>query len=258
MRLLVSVGDVEEAIEAVLGGADIIDVKNPQEGSLGAQPPAVVRAVREATPAHLPVSAALGDLPDLLGTAALAALGAAVLGVSYVKVGLAGVRSAGRAAAILGEVARAVAGWTRTRVVAVGFADGPLHGAVGPFEVLEAASGACIPVCMIDTLEKGAGRSLPDLLPPWSLRAFVDRVHGLGMEAALAGSLRAEHLPTVAWAGADIVGVRGAACNGDRRSGRISRERVARLKQVLLAAPRASPALFLSGGARPPDRGACR
>ena len=40
MRLLVSVVDAAEARLAVAGGVDIVDVKNPAEGSLGAPAPA--------------------------------------------------------------------------------------------------------------------------------------------------------------------------------------------------------------------------
>ena len=39
MRLLVSVVDAAEARLAVAGGVDIVDVKNPAEGSLGAPAP---------------------------------------------------------------------------------------------------------------------------------------------------------------------------------------------------------------------------
>lgn len=39
MKLLVSPINKEEAIAAYKGGADIIDVKNPKEGSLGANFP---------------------------------------------------------------------------------------------------------------------------------------------------------------------------------------------------------------------------
>ena len=50
MRLLVSVVDEGEAREAAAAGADIVDVKNPAEGSLGAPSPAVIAGVRAAVP----------------------------------------------------------------------------------------------------------------------------------------------------------------------------------------------------------------
>ena len=45
MKLLVSVLYADEARAAAAAGADIVDVKNPAEGSLGAPSPAVIAAV---------------------------------------------------------------------------------------------------------------------------------------------------------------------------------------------------------------------
>ena len=45
-QLLVSVFALEEVDAALAGGADIVDVKNPAEGALGAPTPALLRAVR--------------------------------------------------------------------------------------------------------------------------------------------------------------------------------------------------------------------
>ena len=38
MRLMISVVSAAEAREALAGGAEILDIKNPGEGSLGATP----------------------------------------------------------------------------------------------------------------------------------------------------------------------------------------------------------------------------
>ncbi len=40
----------KEAQEAIAGGADIIDVKNPTEGALGANYPWVIKRIKEITP----------------------------------------------------------------------------------------------------------------------------------------------------------------------------------------------------------------
>jgi len=103
VRLLVSVVSAEEARRAVAGGADIVDVKDPGEGALGAPAPAVVSEVAQVVGGAVPVSVALGDLPDLPHTAALAARGAALSGAAYVKVGLRGARDLDRAVAMMGS-----------------------------------------------------------------------------------------------------------------------------------------------------------
>ena len=53
-RLLVSVRSAEEAADAVSAGADLIDVKEPSAGSLGAATPEVVAAVMEAVAGRRP------------------------------------------------------------------------------------------------------------------------------------------------------------------------------------------------------------
>ena len=45
MLLLISPINHEEAIESIEGGADIVDVKNPKEGSLGANFPWVIKDI---------------------------------------------------------------------------------------------------------------------------------------------------------------------------------------------------------------------
>ena len=50
MILMVSVQNLDEALQALKGGADIVDVKNLQEALVGSASPWVVRQVREAIP----------------------------------------------------------------------------------------------------------------------------------------------------------------------------------------------------------------
>ena len=125
MRLLVSVVDADEARLAVDAGVDIVDVKNPAEGSLGAPGPGVIERVREVVPPERPVSAAIGDLPGLPGTAALAALGAARCGAAYVKVGLWGTSTTDAAVAVLRAVRNALDG--QARLVGIGDAHEQPH-----------------------------------------------------------------------------------------------------------------------------------
>jgi len=79
MKLLVSPINTTEAKAALDGGADIVDVKNPKEGSLGANFPWMIRAVIETIESKKPVSATIGDFNFKPGTASLAALGAALI-----------------------------------------------------------------------------------------------------------------------------------------------------------------------------------
>jgi (5-formylfuran-3-yl)methyl phosphate synthase len=235
VRLLVSVVDAGEARTAAAAGAHIVDVKNPAEGSLGAPSPVVIERVRAAVPAELPVSAAIGDMPNLPGTAALAAVGAAASGATFVKVGLWGVSTEADAVALLRTVRDAVPG---VEVVAAAYADARrvAHAPLAPELLPRVARAAGARVCLLDTAVKD-GRGLLEWLAPDALTSFAADAHAGGMQVALAGALRAEDLPAVAAAGADIAGVRSAACGDGRRSGPLEAERVRALRATL---PRAS------------------
>ena len=229
MRLLVSVADAREARVAVEGGVDIVDVKNPAEGALGAPAPDVIERVREVVPPDRPVSAALGDLPNLPGTAALAALGAARSGAAYVKVGLWGASTTDEAVAVLRAARAAVNGGAAVIAAAYADAERVPAGPLPPEAVVEAARRAGVGGCLLDTAVKD-GRGLFEWLAPEALEALVAEGHAAGLEMALAGALRAEELSAVRATGADIAGVRAAACRDGLRTAPLDAARIGRLR----------------------------
>ena len=233
IALLVSVITAAEVAAAVEGGADIVDVKDPREGSLGAPRPDLIRAVHACTPPERPVSAAIGDMPHLPGTAALAGLAAATCGAAYVKVGLLGSRRPADAVDLLQAVVRAVADVAPTaRVMATAYADGAASRLLPPHLLPEVAAAAGAHGCMLDTLGKGTG-GLRAALTDAALRHFVDEGRRRGLLVALAGALTVADVPYLASLAPDIVGVRGAACAGGRRDGQVEAPRVALLKAAL-------------------------
>ena len=231
MKLLVSVVDVDEARAAAAAGADVVDVKNPAEGALGAPSPAVIAGVRADVPAELPVSAAIGDMPNLPGTAALAALGAAQSGATFVKVGLWGVSTERDAVDLLRAVRDGVAHVPGVTVVAAAYADARrvASAPLAPELLPRVARAAGVGACLLDTAVKD-GRGLLEWLSPGVLAALVADAHAGDLQVALAGALRAEDLPVVRATGADIAGVRSAACGDGRRSGPLDAARVRALR----------------------------
>jgi uncharacterized protein (UPF0264 family) len=228
MRLLVSVVDAAEARVAAAAGADVIDVKDPSLGALGEAAPHVVRAVREVTPLHLPVSAALGDGPFTPAVAAGLAEGAAGSGAAFVKLGLRHTSLAGAAAIF--RAARAGLP-PRVRLVVAGFADSARAGAPAPADLPELATAVGAHGCLLDTAVKD-GRGLFHWLDETELREFVQACRARELFSALAGSLRVEDLARLGPIGPDLVGVRGAACAGDRVGGRVDAARVRALVQA--------------------------
>jgi uncharacterized protein (UPF0264 family) len=234
LKLLISPKDEKEAAEAIAGGADIIDVKNPKEGALGANFPWIIKRIREITPKNIEVSCTLGDVPNLPGAMSLAALGAATTGVDYIKAGLYGLKTEEDAVYLTRSVTRAVRDFDSSiKVVITGYADASRVGSVNPMLIPDITHKAQADIAMIDTAVKD-GKNLFTFLTINQLRSFVDAAHDHGLKAALAGSLKKEDLPAVYALGADVVGLRGAACtHGDRVDGRITRETVQELVEVV-------------------------
>jgi hypothetical protein len=239
MRLLVSVVAPDEVAAAIAGGADIVDVKNPAEGSLGAPSPAVLRAVRAQVTLPVLVSAALGDAPHLPGTLALAAAGAASCGADYLKVGLFGSASPQQALELLTAVRRAALEVDPcVRLVAVAYADASRVGALPPHELPPIASRAGVHGVMLDTAVKDGVSSLTALGEAAAIRFFA-AARALGLSTGLAGALGPSDLERAPLFGVDILGVRGSACEGGRE-GRVSALRVRALR-VALALSEAGP-----------------
>lgn len=235
MRLLVSVTDVAEAAAATAGGAQIIDVKDPGAGSVGRAPAEWVQAIRSVTPPSLPVSAALGDGPFDAQAVAAAARVLSDCGAQYVKVGLRDTASTAALAAL-----RAVRDRLPPSVglIAVAFADAERARCLRPAALTAVAAAARAQGCLLDTAIKD-GRSLLSWLDEAALAAFVADCRARGLLCGLAGSLTAADVPRVAAVDPDIVGVRSAACVGDRVHGRVSRQRVAALARLMQPAPHA-------------------
>lgn len=232
MDLLVSVVDAVEAQAAVAGGATIVDVKNPAEGPLGAAATMPLHAVAAALPPHVPLSAALGDAVPQAGLVALAAYGAAALGARFVKLALATPDLAG--AVTLLRLVRESAALAKPacELIAVAYVDA-LPGSGFDWRLLpQAAQAAGASGCLLDTMIKD-GRTLFDHCAEDQLAAWVASCRRLGLSSALAGSLHRNDMRAIRRLGPDVVGVRSAACNGDRVRGRVQQELVARLAAAL-------------------------
>lgn len=227
MRALISVVNVTEAHDAVRAGAEIVDVKEPREGSLGAQHPLEIRAIRQLVPKEVELSVTLGDFPFLPNSAAQAALAVATLGADYVKIGLLGCRQREEVAAMAHALGRVVGELPATRLVVGCYADYREVGSVAPLEVLAGVEEAPVAGILVDTARKD-GRGLFSHCRPDELSELVAAAHQRGLFCALAGSLKGADLPRLHAIGADIAGFRGALCDGGRDA-RLQPERVRQL-----------------------------
>jgi len=218
MQLLVSVRNSTEAAAALAGGADIIDAKEPLNGPLGAVSSRELQAIAAAVGRAAPVSAALGDaIDDDLAGRAYAACDA---GVDYVKVGFAGMLGPHLAAHVR-AAARAV---YPAPLVLVAYADFHVAAAPAPDDLVTVADDVEVAGILLDTYDK-EGAGLTTLMNARALASFVSRAQKPGRIVALAGKLTFDDIERARDAGAGVVGLRGAVCEGGR-SGAVTAARV--------------------------------
>ncbi len=245
MRILVSVRDAVEARAAIEGGADIIDAKDPTQGPLGPVALDTLGAIVGAATPLRPVSAALGDLtaaitPETFGADTHAM---AELGLAFIKVGLDGILDVAAAARVATAFRRSLAGDgdSAPALVLASYADRSAPAGLGFWDVLEVAKQSGAAGVLLDTAGKDglpataggqdaapARRALFDHIAADTIADWIRAAHVAGLFVALAGSLGVDDLPRARSLEADIVGVRGAACDGGR-TGVISADRVREL-----------------------------
>ncbi|HJJ43702.1 MAG TPA: (5-formylfuran-3-yl)methyl phosphate synthase [Methanocorpusculum sp.] len=212
MKLLVSPSSIIEATYCL--EADIIDVKRPAEGSLGANFPWVIREIKRIA-ASTPVSAAIGDYGPTPGNASLAAYGAACAGADFIKIGLM-FDDEIAAKEVIEAVVRAVKEpFPEKTVVIAGYSDYERLGAISPFAISPLVEECGADISMIDTGRKD-GKSTFEFMNEDVLTKFTDLNRSLGIGTALAGSLKFEDIALLKEINPEIIGVRGMVCGGDR------------------------------------------
>ncbi|MFC6491227.1 (5-formylfuran-3-yl)methyl phosphate synthase, partial [Nitratireductor sp. GCM10026969] len=220
-KFLASVTGRQEAETALAGGADIIDLKNPEDGALGAVALDEIRKTVAHVAGRRPVSAVCGNLPMDPEAIRLAATEIAETGVDYLKIGfLPDVQAA--------ACARALAGLApRVKLVAVLFADRDPD-----FAILPALAESGFHGAMVDTAGKGRGRLL-DHLPPERIPDFINPARAHGLMAGLGGSLEAPDIPRVLPLEPNFLGFRGALCDGSQRTKTIDIDCVRRIRALI-------------------------
>ena len=228
LRLLLSVRNAAEAEIGITHGVDYIDVKEPRRGPLGRVDPETSAAVVSVVGGRRPVSVALGELrewgPEDGSKLPL------LHGVDRVKVGLSGCASLPDWELRLGEIARSLPSYAG--LVAVQYADWRSCDGPSPQSLLDAACWIGCTTWLIDTFDKSLGPLLNHLSAP-ALAQLVAAARRLGMTTVAAGSLTEADFGTIEDIGADLVAVRGAACDGGARCGQICDRRVIALRESL-------------------------
>jgi uncharacterized protein (UPF0264 family) len=220
-RFLASVRDPAEAELVLAAGADIVDLKDPAQGALGAVAPELIEACVAGIAGRAPVSATLGDLPMEPAGVAQAAASTAVLGVDDVKLGILPGGDPQGCFAALRTLDR------RTGLILVFFAD-----ALPAFDPVAAAIAAGARGLMLDTAGKRTG-ALPDHMAMDDIARFVKAGRRAGLMVGVAGSLRASHVAPLLALEPDVIGFRGALCRDGVRDRGLDPQACRRIRALI-------------------------
>jgi len=220
--MLASVNSVEEALQALTANVDIIDLKQPALGALGALEIDLVKNIVHAIGGRCPVSATVGDLPMQPEIVYQAVRTMTETGVDYIKIGF-----------FPGDdwqgTLEKLAALTQQNpaLIAVLFADSQPD-----FAVIDALKNAGFKGVMLDTMNKNNG-SLTQVMTKADIARFVQLAKDRAMLCGLAGSLRQDDIAELMPYQPDYLGFRGALCRDHNRTAQLSRSSMMQIKQTI-------------------------
>ena len=225
-QMLASVTSATEALIALELGADIIDLKNPHTGALGALPLLTLKEIVAAIDGRQTLSATIGDTPAYANDLQSKILATAATGVDIVKIGIATRRTT--LAAWRGMSWKPVS----TRLVAVLFADEPLE-----LDWINLFADSGFYGVMLDTADKHAG-GLRTHCDEHQLRKFVRRARDNNLACGLAGALRIDDVAPLLAIKPDYLGFRGALCHWNSRVAELDIEAFRAVRKLIPAIAR--------------------
>lgn len=207
--MLASVKNLSEAQLVLNANVDIIDLKQPEFGALGALSVDDVAEIVKNIDGRCVVSATVGDLPMDAEIIFNAVSDMAKIGVDFVKIGF---FPDGNWFAIVQKLADLT---QNTKLIAVLFAD-----TQPDFAIISELKKVGFAGVMLDTMHKQNG-SLTQVMANETIAEFVKLSKTQPLICGLAGSLRLENIAELLPFGADYLGFRGALCDQHNRVGQL-------------------------------------
>lgn len=225
-QLLISVTSIEEAKIAIENGADIIDLKDPNKGALGAlsieQINSIVTYVKAQNIAKVNTSATIGDLPMQTDLISRHVAELSKTKVDFIKIGF---FEANDYQPCLDALhASTIAG---LKLIAVLFAESTY-----PASLIEAIKQAGFIGVMLDTFNKN-GLTLLDFYSEKELKELAKVVVNGGLSFGLAGSLKLQHIALVKEINPTYIGFRGGVCDEDKRRLSLNAEKIKAIRKIL-------------------------
>lgn len=224
-QLLISVTSVDEAQIALQSGADIIDLKDPEQGALGALPLEVVAEIvafinAKSVSERKITSATIGDLPMEPALLLQHVVALSKTKVDIIKIGFfmgPGVKYTDYQPCL--DMLKTVS-QSGIRLIAVLFAENEY-----PANLPTAIKNAGFYGVMFDTAGKN-GATFLDYYSTDAMKAIAESVQAQGLLFGLAGSLNLQHVAIVKSIAPDYMGFRGGVCINNQRRSALDSEKI--------------------------------
>ena len=230
--MLASVSNLQEAKIALQENVDIIDLKDPSQGALGAVTTGVAEEVVEFVSGKCLVSATIGDLPMQATLIGKAIATMASTGVDIIKVGVFDDLTDEVIASLKQQAIKGAKGINGKQftIVIVFFVDKGLDS-----EKISDLAKAGIRGVMLDTADKAKG-NLRSHMQDKEIQDFVSHTKSYGLLAGLAGSLKASDIAPLLKIEPDYLGFRGALCQDHLRIQALASSSVRNIRSLIINA----------------------
>lgn len=220
--MLASVTSHDEAALVLNEGVDIIDLKNPYKGALGALETNLVADIVKSMQGVISTSATVGDIapddPNLFDSI----INMANTGVDYVKVGLFASTPPDCFIQAINKASR-----QNIDLIIVLFAED-----VSNLDSLKVLMKSNIKGLMLDTKNK-SDKNLSSLINIQALAEFVRIAKSYNLLTGLAGSLRYEDIEELLTIEPDYLGFRGALCSEHDRVKSINPGQIRKIRNAI-------------------------
>lgn len=221
-QLLISVTSVEEAQIALNNGADIIDLKDPSAGALGALPLPLIQSIVGFVNAQKPVSATVGDLPMQPNLILQHVTMLAGTKVDIIKIGFFETGDYQPCLDALQSITQ-----TGAKLIAVLFAEHEYSAGL-----IDAIKKAGFIGVMLDTAKKN-GLTFMDYYSEDKCRKLSQQVFNHGLSFGLAGSLKLQHVAIAKKTNPAFMGFRGGVCAENQRELSLDAEKIKAIRYAL-------------------------
>lgn len=225
-QLLTSVQSLDEAVSVAEVGTDILDLKDPRQGALGAVNKTVIQHITQQFSGQIPISVTIGDVVTMdVQTIAQRVKQRLMYNIDYIKIGFFPT-DADNYRAVLHALSPLTK--KRQKLIAVFFVDQQKLESIDS-EAIKQAGFAGV---MLDTANKQQGHLLHHCRIE-QLTRFIKKVKNQRLLSGLAGSLRECDIKKLNVTGVDYLGFRGALCQQQQRQANIDKKAVERIKDLL-------------------------